>query len=176
LATLAILAGFGLGAAAAWMTRPRSLLEVDPDELPKVERMASARSQYYHANLVNSEAAWNAIAEYFPPEDDSQGLYYSRLAKKGLAELYLRDENFNQALRLFDELANLEPTEDQFRTYGLAGQALVYRRLGEHDKVKAILPHILDKIRYLDRDTRATIEHMAEEYREQADASPSPTN
>ncbi len=170
---LAVVVAFLLGAVLAWARRPDSLLAIDPAELPAIEEMESARLQYFHASFLNTEQAWKSVEEFFPPEQDLQNKYYARLAKQRLAELYLRDDDLDQALVIFDELASLEQTETQFRTFGMAGQVIVYHRQGERGKVAELLPRIIDERGMLEPEMRATIESIAREYLP-ADTPPQP--
>jgi len=43
-----------------------------------------------------------------------------------LAELYVQNDDLDQALRCYDQLADAEAADLQFRAIGLAGQANVY--------------------------------------------------
>jgi tRNA A-37 threonylcarbamoyl transferase component Bud32 len=170
----AVAAAFILGAALAWAWRPESLLAINPADLPAIEKMESARLQYFHASFLNTEQAWNSVEQYFPPALDSQNKYYSRLANERLAELYLRDDDLDRALSIFDELASLEETETQFRTFGMAGQVIVYHRQGERKKVTDLLPRVIAQRRLLEPEMRATIEGIARDYLP-ADAPPQPS-
>ena len=44
------------------------------------------------------EAAWRAIAEFFPPDKSAENLRYARLAMKGLGEYYFSNEQWADAL------------------------------------------------------------------------------
>jgi hypothetical protein len=68
------------------------------------------------ASIFRSEAYWMAVVEYFPQEEA-----YVRKAKQELALIYLRNNNYAAARRIFDEFANLESVEEDFRAFGLAG-------------------------------------------------------
>lgn len=116
LLALALGAAAVLGAAVALATRPEPLLHAPPPATSTVERQPTARAQYMLASIFRSEAYWTAVVEYFPQEEA-----YVRKAKQELALIYLRNNNYAAARRIFDEFANLESVEEDFRAFGLAG-------------------------------------------------------
>jgi hypothetical protein len=77
---------------------------------------------------------------------------------------------------LYDELAALGDTEEQFRTHGLAGQAICYDRLGNLDKAADKLAQVVGKRELLTRDLREQIERLMELYQRggEEDAGDSP--
>ena len=120
-----VLAALLLGGVAAWARRPAPLLEVSEHELPAVERKATVRDQYLHAAELATAEAWQSVPRYFPPsEDNQQNQYYAWRAQQRLAELYLQNDELDQALRSYDQLA--KASDQQFQAVGLAGQANVY--------------------------------------------------
>ncbi|MDX1947592.1 MAG: protein kinase [Pirellulaceae bacterium] len=138
-----IVAGFVVGAAAAWTTRPQPLLKLASDQRPAIKKFETVREQYLFAQMSshNQEEAWQAVARYFPPtgENSGENLRYSRLATKGLAAYYLSSNRLPDALALYERLAKVEPTERDFHLAGVAGQAVVYDRLGQDNKVVELL-------------------------------------
>ena len=81
----------------------------------------------------DKERYWLAVKEYFPPEKSAENLLYSRLAKRGRANLYVADKRFSDALKLYEQLANLTDEAD-LRLSGIAGEAVVYHRLMQTEK------------------------------------------
>ena len=162
-----VLLAFPIGAAVAWFTRPPWVLQFSPDELPEVKRMATVEEQWFYATYAttNIEQAWQAVGEYFPPDESATNLRYSRLAKKGLAAYYLETRQHDEALRLYRELANVEETEGQFRTQGLAGEALAYDQAGRPAEVQQRLAQVLPHLNQLDDFLRTEIEKLAAKYR-----------
>ncbi len=116
LLALSLAAAAALGAAVAFATRPEPLLHAPPPAASSVERQPSARAQYMLASIFRSEPYWIAVVEYFPQEEA-----YVRKAKQELALIYLRNNDYPAARRIFDEFANLESVEEDFRAFGLAG-------------------------------------------------------
>jgi hypothetical protein len=169
IATLLLLAivAFPAGAAIAWFTRPQSVLKFSPADLPQVKRMDTVEEQWFYATIAttNNEQAWQAVSEYFPPEESASNLRYSRMAKKGLAAYYLENRQYEQALSLYRQLANVEETEGQFRTQGLAGEALVYDRQQRPAEVQQRLAQVLPHVSQLDDFLRSEIEKLAQKYR-----------
>lgn len=110
------------GALAAWL-RPTSLLTGARSGPAKRE---TVWQQLYLAKDVDTPAAWQAVIEHFPDEDD----YFHHLARQGLALSYLlRTREPELALEPLGELARLE--EEEFRTFGLAGLVVAYGEMGQ---------------------------------------------
>jgi serine/threonine-protein kinase len=130
--------GLVSGAALALINRPEPLLPVGQSGSNKVRRFKTVQEQYAYAQLPNNnpEEAWLAVAEYFPPEKSAENLRYSRLAIRGLAAYYLSNNRLAEALREYDKLEKVEPSEVDFHLAGLAGQAAVHfrRKLLEEEK------------------------------------------
>ena len=142
LAALALVA-FAAGAAIAKWNH-RDLLA--PTNLPPkaVKKFETVREQYSYAQMAkqDQEAAWKAIAEYFPPERNAEHLRHSRLAMKGLAAYYLNNNRLSEALPLYVQLAEVESTEREFQLIGLVGQAIIYDRQGDKSKAGVCLAKV----------------------------------
>ncbi len=122
-----VLVAFLVGVALALVFREPNLLR--PGTHTKREgvvRRDTAQEQFLQAQLLDSEEAYLAVSKNFPDQE-----YYVRLAQLHLARLYLRpDYNApHQALPLFEQLANLDETQQYFRAAALLGQAQVYHLL-----------------------------------------------
>jgi serine/threonine-protein kinase len=140
-----ILAAFAVGGLAALATKPKPLLELPDDQRPQVKQFGTVREQYSYAQMATgdqAEAAWKAVADYFPPGASAENLRHARLATKGLARYYLENERLAEALQLYEQLAAVEPTEREFRLIGLVGQAVVYDRMGNKAKVREFLAQV----------------------------------
>ncbi len=127
---LALLVGSLLG---RW-TWSGTLLQVDPQQIQAVDPKPTAEAQYIYAVFANREAAWLAVAQYHPPEASPENKYWSRRALHQLALFYLDRQDTDRAYEVFQNLANVEPAEREFRAIGLAGQAII------HDQRNAIGP------------------------------------
>lgn len=166
----ALLAGLLAGAGAAWLNRPAYLLEGDVEG---VERKESAKLQYWHALKLNTEDAWLAVERNFP-QTDKVNRVYAWQAKHRRAELYRSKGYLDQAMQLFDVLA--ESDEPLFIAYGLIGKANVLADQGKKDEatvelveaatVIAKLPQeedIRNVLRWLSPDLRNTLLTIANE-------------
>ncbi|QDU95490.1 serine/threonine-protein kinase [Lignipirellula cremea] len=150
LALAAAIAAVVIGGLIAWSQRPDSLLAYDPNDLPKIERQSNAQDQYYYATLIGTEEALLSVSRFFPPEANATNQYYSRRATQRLAELYLQADQTTAALQSFQVLARLSATEEEFRAYGLAGEAVVYDRLGKAEQVNEKLRELIPLRRRLE--------------------------
>ena len=164
-----ILAAFPLGATLAWLGQPAPLLQFNPADLPAIEKSPTVEEQYFGALFArtNVEQAWKAVWEHFPPSENPNNLFHSRLAKRNLAAWYLKDGQLERALALYNELANEEPEEKEFIASGLAGEAIVYHRLNRPDEVRQRLPRIIapQKLSDLKDDyLKDEVQKLAKEY------------
>jgi eukaryotic-like serine/threonine-protein kinase len=125
--------GLAAGGTAAWISRPGPLLAAPSDPL-KIKKLDGVEEQYVFAQMAkdDQEAAYLAVAEYWPPADNSVNQRHAWLAKKGLAFLYLRNDRLDEAGKLYGDLAALDPQEEPIlRLAGIAGLAVIYDRLSD---------------------------------------------
>jgi len=162
IALMAAAFAFLTGAAAAWITREPYLLDAAQEGAATlVERRESPEAQYIYAVMLNTEPAWRSVWEHFPPEADEQNQYYARRAKQQLARLHLKNDDLDLALNLYEELAALDPAEQEFRAFGLAGQAMVYSLKGDQERSAAKVAAVWELREHLDPQMRAQIERLA---------------
>jgi len=145
IAAMMVLA-FCLGAAAAWLSRTPSLLEISRDDLPKIERMESAAVQFEHAMQQASERALESVLQYFPPGISTQNELYGYKAKLHLAYLYEETDRPDEALVLYQELAEQE-LDRQLQAIGLIGQANIYGARGSRLQASQKLYQLVQWIR-----------------------------
>jgi hypothetical protein len=71
------------------------------------------------------------------------------------------------ALQLYAELEDLDETEEEFRTRGIAGQAICYAHMNDAESAKKYLARVLDRDqqRLLNNDMRSEIERLIRQYR-----------
>ena len=92
---------------------------------------------YWSSNAIAAddfaakELLWKAVEDNFPIEDatdlNKTELYHLR-AKCRLGEIYLEAGDLAQAAKVYEVLANQDEMSLEFRTTGLAGQAITYYR------------------------------------------------
>jgi serine/threonine-protein kinase len=111
---LALIAG---GAIAGYALRQEPLLAVSHTGHVRVPKQATALRQYYLASQIGTEEAWRSVIEYFPEKE-----YVVRRAKQQLARIYLREDDYAQAMAIFEEFARYGDTDGEFRAFGLAGK------------------------------------------------------
>jgi len=144
-----------LGAVIAFFTaRERPLLvEVEPSP-PPIPRQETAVRQWYFASLVGTPEAWRSVILYFPTQT-----YWVNRAKQQLAMIYLREEDNDRALEIFQELASLDDTEADLRAFGLAGESAILTMQGEYRKSAAIIDRLLPSIEKLDPRMRQMVSY-----------------
>lgn len=166
-ALLIVLLAFPVGSVAAWLSRPQPLLSIQPGEVTRVERLATAEEQYLNALFAqtNIEQAWRAVADYHPPDDKHpENLLYIRQAAQRLAAYYLSQDQLDQALALYQDLTRVEETSATFRIVGLAGEAVVYDRRGRAAEVQTRLAKVYPSRGLLDDFLRGEVERLKEKY------------
>jgi tRNA A-37 threonylcarbamoyl transferase component Bud32 len=152
----AALVGLLAGAAGAWLNRPEYLLNVASEG---VERKESAKLQYWYAMKLNTEEAWLSVERYFPQADPVNRVYAWQ-AKQRLAELYRDNDQVEQAMRLYTELAG--SNETQFAAHGLIGKANL---LAEQDKKDLATAELVEAVGLLaqlpqDEQIRSVLEWL----------------
>jgi len=145
LAGLCLLLSIPLGAGAAYLAQPQPLLTTAQHKTSVVPKLKSAEEQYWNAFFTPSEEAWKAVGDYFPASENPQNQYQSRLASRRLGEFYLNQNEPEKALNVYQQLAALEETAQEFRISGLAGEAVAYDRLNNRAEVLSRLPLLMTK-------------------------------
>jgi tRNA A-37 threonylcarbamoyl transferase component Bud32 len=145
LATLCIVLALPLGVGAAYLARPQPLLTAARPKSHAIPKLQNAELQYWNAFFTPSEEAWKSVAEYFPASDNPQNQIWSHRATRRLGEYYLSQGKFDKALMAYQELAAAEETAQEFRTAGLAGEAVVYDLMNQREEVLARLPRLMTK-------------------------------
>jgi serine/threonine-protein kinase len=140
-----VLGAFALGAVAARFTKSKSLLALSRDELPAVKRCESVGQQFYYAiyEAPDLERGLLAVAEYFPPDiGKPENVRYSQLANQRLGRYYLSRDQLDKALTCYRNLALVD--SGTFHVTGVAGEAVVYHRLGNKNEVRQRLPELAE--------------------------------
>lgn len=126
IAAAMVLGGLLVGAVLAVVIRPASLLAGAASGVPRKE---TAWAQLYHAKVVDTEAAWQAVIENFP----NGGQYYHNLARQGLVYCYLlRSHEYGKAIPLAEQLAASDT--GVYQAFGIAGLVVAYARLGDDEQ------------------------------------------
>jgi hypothetical protein len=136
LLAVAIVAAVALGGSVAWwLVVPTSLLAEAKATSLTIPREETVERQCYRAIQINTEAAWESVIKYFPEDK-----YFTLRAEQQLGMIYLRKRKLDEAMPLFEELAdlNLDPPnpklETELNAFGLAGECVVLTMRGEWEK------------------------------------------
>lgn len=149
----ALLAALAVGALLGYLTRPQFLLA--DAAAPRVEKAETAWAQIYRASLAPSEAAWQAVEEFFPNEDP----YVLAQARQGLVRYYLYlSEEYDKALRVLQRLATTSGQDQRQHTlqaFTRAGLVIAYEHLGRVDQARSANSRLTaedqDELRRTDR-------------------------
>lgn len=180
---LGLICGAVLGAAWAYFGMPGSILEVTRDGLPRVEKKKSARLQYLHAILEPSQPSWEAVADYFGGDRQSESRQYVSKANAELAHILFDQGRVYEALSLYGELADLGEDLIEQRALGLAGMANIYQSQDDPNELSVTLTRLtadLEKlggraqsvIRVLDSPLRERMSRVQNEQRLQPGRRP----
>jgi serine/threonine protein kinase len=150
-AAVALLALVGLigGAVVAWATKPPPMLDTDANSSELgVRHRPTVREQYELARLAthDKEEHWWAVEKYFPPDKSAENRRYTRLARRGRANLYVAERRLPEALKLYEQLANVEDTEIDLQLSGIAGEAVVYHRYMQNEQDRQVLEWLDDQV------------------------------
>jgi eukaryotic-like serine/threonine-protein kinase len=145
IAALLLVLAFPIGGLIAWTQLPPPLLVATPLPQKVMKKYETIDEQLFAALLAeeNREQALKAVWEYFPPGNSPEAQRVTRIAKSHLATWYLQQNRLSESLALYHELANVEQTERDFRTLGIAGEAVVFDRQNQTEQVKERLPTLL---------------------------------
>ena len=114
------------GAAAYWTTRETPLLAQTEGHLTGIKPDDDVVVQVLHAKLADTEGAWQAVI-------DHNNDYWSNVARRQLALIYLNRQDYDRAMEMFRQLAAAEEMDIEFRAVGLAGQCWILARQGDYD-------------------------------------------
>ena len=103
--------------------------------------------------MLDSEAGWKSVDEHFPADKR-----YRLPAKQGLARCICKELDFRRALAIFDEFAGMSNVEQDYKAFGLAGQAVVLNRLGKYRESAAKLALLWPLRNRLDGEMRALVQ------------------
>lgn len=157
-----VLTAFLIGGLMAWALEDRSLLAGADPQKTAIPKQATVREQYFLAVHLNSERGWRSVLEHYPEEKE-----YTRLATQQLARWHLRHNEYEQALKLFGELADLHDTQEDVRAFGLAGKWIVLMFQNKNDKASEVLVELTPKLKYLtDSQMRQTLGDVLEANRD----------
>jgi tetratricopeptide (TPR) repeat protein len=151
-----LVTAFLVGAALAFFTiREEPLLAETgsgPQPIPKFENVFS---QWVYAFNMGTEEAWQAVIDYFPDT------HLANQARKQLAWLYLREDDYDRAEEVFKALAMLDASQQELRAFGLAGQYWVLTEQEEHQKAAEVLTEMLPILpRLRDRQMGRMVGHV----------------
>lgn len=134
---------FAVGGVCAWyVAMPRSLLA---DAKPEISRQPTILRQWYLASQLNTNEAWQSVIDYRPEKNDIK-----LRAQQQLALLYLRENDLDAAMKIFNELTNLGDDQAELRAFGLAGKCGVLSIRGDCDGSNTVYSQLLrirDKLR-----------------------------
>ena len=121
------------GAYVANSTYSQSIIDIDDAETQVIPRKKTVQGQYeaaIWAPLTQKEKYWLAVIDYFPidqasEENEVTTRLHIRWAKARLAELYLLQDRYDEAMPIFEEFTGYKDVEEQLQVTGWAGIAIV---------------------------------------------------
>jgi eukaryotic-like serine/threonine-protein kinase len=138
-----VIAAFLIGGVIAWKVFAQAPLVNGGEGIHlTITRRDTALRQWYYASRIaaeepwRAEEAWLSINKFFPKNQ-----HLIHLADQQLALLYLHNRDDIQALKLFKQFT-LE-SQDEFRVFGLAGQAGVLTLQGKYNDAAKVVEELL---------------------------------
>ncbi len=162
---MAVVVGCCAGGMIAWVNAPEPLLQ-EQNDAPTVPRQENALEQYRYGTWAQSEEALLSVEKYFPLEADLAANERAvrqlniRRAQQRLAELYLDRTDYEAAMPLFVELANVEQSAAPIRAFGLAGQAIVFWHRKDRARMEEKLDEVYPYRKQLSWSMRQTIDRL----------------
>ena len=149
-----------LGTVLARAQREPYLLNGANASRVPVERCETALAQYFLAATLNTEEGWLSVRQYF-----ADRIYFVRRADQQLARIYLLEGDYERATALFAEFAGMDPTEQHFRAFGLAGLCVIDTLEGRYEESAAILNELLPLTAELDPVMSQMLEFVVQQNR-----------
>ncbi len=144
-----LLVAFLLGGVLAWVRRPPPLVGCFRAGTAIGRTQGDGPRPVPASRRDRDGRGLEKRAREFPPQENEQNQYYALRAQQRLAELYLQNDDLDQSLRCYEQLADAETADLQFRAIGLSGQANVYILRDEqslaHQKLAAFV-QLLDRL------------------------------
>lgn len=142
---LLLLAALLGGALLGFVIQPKFLLRgAQATTVPKGD---SAEAQLFHAKMVDTEAAWLAVNDYFPDSD----AFLKRLAQQGLVRHYLivakDDEDYEKALPILSQLNEQAGDDQSLHAFVLAAEYLCHQRLGHNREAGVVYSQLTTPLR-----------------------------
>jgi len=150
---LGVAACFLLGTGAAFLGRPASLLEISADVLPRIERKATAEKQFWHAMDLYTEAAFQAVMDYFPPEASQANDVFANKARLQLGYIYRNQDRPAEAMEMFGAVT-AQDLDAPAKARALVELANLYVARGDDaeasDRISLLVP-LIDQVSSRDR-------------------------
>lgn len=168
---LLCLIGFSAGGAVAWwFALERPLLAHHNLAVSSVPRYSTALRQWYYASQVGTRDAWRSVVEYSPPNE-----YLAHRAQQQLARIYLRENDFLAAMRVFKELADLGHGNEEFKAFGLAGVSGLLSLEGRYPESAAVLDQLWPiRSRLRDEQMQEMLHYTVQRNQQKAGAAADP--
>ena len=132
-ATLLGIGGAVGGAYFADYSDYRSILDADDIDTQLIPRRKTVQEQYEAARWappMQQEKHWMAVLDYFPldqveEQSEQETRLHHRYAKARLAEFYIAQDRYAEAMPIFEEFTGYEDLEERLQVTGWAGIAIV---------------------------------------------------
>ena len=133
-----LLGAFVLGGVGAWhAVVPPSLLADAKDTPLRIPKQNNVLRQWYRASEMGTEDVWQSVIDHFPEKE-----YFVLRAEQQLALIYLRKDELDRAMTIFEKLAKLGDDEAGLRAFGLAGECGVLSIRGDYEASNAALTEL----------------------------------
>lgn len=117
-----------VGAFVGRMIRTPSLLDSASGGISGYEKMVTVGEQYVFAMNADTIEAWRSIEEHYPDNEE-----FVVKAQQQIARIYLHQDEYDNALELFEQFAQPEQPKDA-QAFGLAGEVVVYTLTKQYDQ------------------------------------------
>ena len=156
-----------VGVLLAAFSRPTFLLR--GAKAPEIGKRDDVWSQLYQAKMTNTEASWQSVLQYF---GDAKFEFQQNLAKQGLVRYYMVQPDYDQALKLLEELTHAPDHMPQIQAFGWAGQVVVLSLMEKAQPAQDAFAQLMtnDLHPHLDDNMRRQLGRVVGTYHREMDA------
>ncbi len=151
----------GIGGLSAYLSSRydrKPVIEPPQTLVAAVKKQADVREQFFHAMLSNRPADWQAVEEYFPPEDSPIQRNYNVKSWLHIAWSAIAMGNANDAMQATQKILRTPQVEPIIRVSALIARSLIYQKQGKDRESAEELDEAKNEFTSLDENERKLVE------------------
>ncbi len=109
---------FLTGIASVFFTQLSPAPFAEREQSVSIAQLNTVEEQWVFASQLGTIDAWKSVIRFFPEKE-----YWKRKALQQLALVYMRENNRNEAKKIFIDFIEMTPFDKKYKNFGLAGLA-----------------------------------------------------